>query len=189
MSSQVKLLELRLSDVSHIETQLKQQISDIQRNFEAQMKTISKVTMSYCSQLLCRHSRANFVSKTVTAGQDVVITLTLMDQPTIPWGSGAENAMLGLDIVIEAKLLGAETCLMSVSRINTNTFTAVCKPAVSGEYMSLVLISGLALEDKSIGHVVVSPGATVASKCAITTNSDYPREGSDTCVKMRTCFS
>lgn len=175
-------MEQRISESSHIESHLKQQIADIQRNFEAQMKTVSKVTMSYCSQLLCRHSRASFVSKMVTAGQDVVITLSLMDQPSVPWGSGTENAMLGLDIVIEAKLIGAEPCLMAISRVNTNTFTAVCKPSVAGEYMAQVLISGLNMEDKSIGNVVVTPGATVASKCVVTTNSDYPREGADTCV-------
>jgi hypothetical protein len=175
-------LQKKLSDCARIESDLKQQLSSYQQDFQAQLKTISKVTMSYCSQLLCRHSRASFVSTTATAGQDVVLSITLMDQPTIPWGSGDESAMLGLDIVIEAKLVGAQTCLMDVSRINTNTFTAVCKPTVAAEYMANVLISGLNLEDKFTGNVVVRPGVTVPSKCVITTNSDYPIEGSDTYV-------
>jgi hypothetical protein len=95
-----------------------------------------------------------------------------MDRPGNPWGSGDENAMLGLDIMIEARLIGAETYSMVVSRINTNTFTAVCTPTLSGEYTARVLISGLNLEDNC-------SGVTVASKCAVTTNSDYPKEGSD----------
>jgi hypothetical protein len=182
LSREIKTLEEKLSDGARIESNLKQQLSSYQQDFQAQLQTISKVTMSYCSQLLCRHSRATFVSSTATAGQEVVLSIALMDQPTIPWGSGDESAMLGLDIVIEAKLLGAQTCLMTVSRINTNTFTAVCKPTIAGEYMASVLISGLNLEDKFTGNVVVRPGATVPSKCAITTNSDFPVEGSDKCV-------
>jgi hypothetical protein len=182
LSSEVRSLELKLSDGARIESSLKQQLSSHQKDFQAQLKTISKVTMSYCSQLLCRHSRASFVSATATAGQDVVLSITLMDQPNVPWGSGDESAILGLDIAVEAKLVGVQTCLMTVSRINTNTFTAVCKPSISGEYMASVLISGLNLEDKFTGNVVVRPGATIPSKCAITTNSDYPIEGSDTCV-------
>lgn len=182
LNRQIKTLEERLSSSVDIETNLKQQISNFQKDFEAQLKTISKVTMSYCSQLLCRHSRASFVSKTVTAGQDIVLSITLMDQPTVPWGSGDESALLGLNIEIVATLVGVETCLMTVSRINTNTFTAVCKPTISGDYMANVLIGGLNLEDTFTGNVTVCAGATVPSKCVVTTNSDYPAEGSDTCV-------
>ncbi len=122
------------------------------------------------------------MSKVAIAGQEVVLSINLMDKPGTPWGSGDENAMLGLVILIEAKLIGAETCSMTVSRINTNTFTAVCIPTIAGEYMASVLISGLNLEDNLSENVVVSSGVTVASKCVVTTNSDYPTEGSNMCV-------
>ncbi len=180
LNSQIKTLEARLSSYIDTESNLKQQISNHHKDFEAQLKTISQVTMSYCSQLLCRHSRASFVSKTVTAGQDVVLSVTLMDQPAVPWGSGDESALLGLNIEIMATLVGVETCLMKVSRNNTNTFTAVCKPTIAGEYMANVLIGGLNLEDAFTGNVTICSGATVPSKCVVTTNSDYPAEGSDT---------
>jgi hypothetical protein len=179
LSSHIKALEEKLSQSVQIESNLNTQLSNYQKDFDAQLKTISKATMSYCSQLLCRHSRASFVSKTAIAGQEVVLSITLMDRPGNPWGSGDENAMLGLDIMIEARLIGAETYSMVVSRINTNTFTAVCTPTLSGEYTARVLISGLNLEDNSAENVVVCSGVTVASKCAVTTNSDYPKEGSD----------
>lgn len=182
LRNQITLLEQRLSDAAHSESVLKQQLSGHQKDFEAQLKTISKVTMSYCSQLLCRHSIASFVSKSVSAGQDVVLSVTLMDHPATPWGSGEGDAILGLDISIDAKLIGADTYLMRVSRINTNTFTAVCKPIIAGEYMANVTISGLNVEDKSTGNVAVVAGATVPSKCVVTTNSEFPLEGSDTCV-------
>jgi hypothetical protein len=182
LRNNIKILEEKISDGAQIESNLSQKLSSCQRDFDSQLKIISKATMSYCSQLLCRHSRALFVSKATVAGQDVVLSITLMDRPGTPWGADDENAMLGLEVIIEAKLIGAETCSMTVSRINTNTFTAVCTPTVAGEYMANVLISGLNLEDKFAENVVVSSGATVASKCSVTTNSDYPIEGIDTCV-------